>query len=285
MKKICESGLAIVCLSEDSQTGELVALKELKRVAMDEHMVLNFRREVAILASVDHPRLLRLRGFMPLDSDSGDSPAIVSDYMELGSLEQQIEAERKGGNSPPGWDHTARFIVLYGISAGMIILHSKRIIHRDLKPENVLLDGTFETSIADFGFAKSVAEGESQNQSQFLGTTRFMAPEVYKGEAFDWSADIETYAMLAYITTTWLEIFPEVKVPHVFTKMIVKGGRPPFPPKFDGRWKNVIEDCWQSEPSCRPTFQEIVQRLGSPEFVNSSINIGRFRAYQSRILP
>jgi hypothetical protein len=34
----------------------------------------------------------------------------------------------------------------------------------------------------------------------------------------------------------------------------------------------------------RPTFDAIVRRLSSAEFVNDSINVDPFRAYQSRVL-
>jgi hypothetical protein len=78
--------------------------------------------------------------------------------------------------------------------------------------------------------------------------------------------------------------FSELKMPHQFTSMIVNGRRPPFPSKFDGRWKNLIEACRQPSPSNRPTFHEFVQRLSSLEFVNTSIDIGRFCAYQFLIL-
>jgi hypothetical protein len=45
-----------------------------------------------------------------------------------------------------------------------------------------------------------------------------------------------------------------------------------------------MEDCWQQDPKKCPTFQEIVERLGIAEFSNNSIDDGRFRADQFRVL-
>jgi hypothetical protein len=101
-----------------------------------------------------------------------------------------------------------------------------------------------------------------------------MAPEIFEGRDFDWSADICAYAMLVYVPTTRLDIFPELRE-FRFARMIVSGGRPPFPPGFDSRWKTLIEDCWHQDPIKRPTFQEVVRRLGSAEFFNESIDIAR----------
>jgi hypothetical protein len=41
--------------------------------------------------------VLTLRGFVPLGSDSDESPAILTDYITRGSLDKLIKAERKAG--------------------------------------------------------------------------------------------------------------------------------------------------------------------------------------------
>jgi serine/threonine protein kinase len=248
--------------------------------AMNADGRLRFTRGVEVLASVDHPTLLTLREFIPLDG--ADSPAIMMGFMSHGSYDRLIE-EEKNGRRPPDWDATSRFIVIYGISVGMKVLHSQRIIHRDLKPADILLDDSFEPRVADFGLAKSVEQGQSQNQTMFGGTVHFMAPEISMGESYDWSADVYAFAVLVYVAVTGEKIFPGLTDFQCVTK-IVAGERPPFPPGFDGRWKSLIEECWCHDAKSRPTFDAIVQRLGSAEFVNDSINVNCCRAYQSRVL-
>ena len=37
--------------------------------------------------------------------------------------------------------------------------HTEDVIHRDLKPENILVDKNDQINVADFGLARSFAEG------------------------------------------------------------------------------------------------------------------------------
>jgi serine/threonine protein kinase len=94
---------------------------------------------------MDHCILLTLRGWVPVNATSGDLPVILTDSMERGSLQGLIDDEKKG-LVPPNWDETQKFIVIYGVAIGMMILHGHsrdhrdRIVHRDLKSDNGFLD-------------------------------------------------------------------------------------------------------------------------------------------------
>ena len=62
------------------------------------------------------------------------------------------------------------------------------IIHRDIKPENIFISNFGEFKLGDFGIART-AEKTMSNLSK-KGTYTYMAPEVYKGEAYDATVDI-----------------------------------------------------------------------------------------------
>lgn len=38
--------------------------------------------------------------------------------------------------------------------------------------------------------------------------------------------------------------------------------RPPIPERCDPEWRKLMEDCWSPDPSARPSFTEITNRLG-----------------------
>jgi NIMA (never in mitosis gene a)-related kinase len=73
-------------------------------------------------------------------------------------------------------------------------LHSFKppIIHRDLKPTNILItegkNGRF-VKLADFGLA-TIQEFDGQTNTKYMGTIRYVAPEVMNSPYYDTKADI-----------------------------------------------------------------------------------------------
>jgi hypothetical protein len=43
--------------------------------------------------------------------------------------------------------------------------------------------------------------------------------------------------------------------------VLVEQERPPIPPSCPKKFRELITDCWNNEPSCRPDFQVITQIL------------------------
>ena len=70
------------------------------------------------------------------------------------------------------------------------------IIHRDVKPENIFISDAGDYKLGDFGIARTVEKttsGLSKN-----GTYTYMAPEVYKGEAYGSTVDIYSLGIVLY---------------------------------------------------------------------------------------
>ena len=67
-------------------------------------------------------------------------------------------------------------------------IHAANIVHRDIKPENVFLLNDQCLKIGDLGISRKIEPDDSAHTR--IGTPRYLAPEVYKGEAYTFTADI-----------------------------------------------------------------------------------------------
>ncbi|XP_072275290.1 protein kinase C delta type-like [Pyxicephalus adspersus] len=79
---------------------------------------------------------------------------------------------------------------------GVQFLHSKDIIHGDLKPENILLTDDGHAKISDFGV--SIENASTVMKKGRIGTPRYAAPEVWKGEEYDQGIDWFSVGVLLF---------------------------------------------------------------------------------------
>ena len=83
------------------------------------------------------------------------------------------------------------------ICRALELCQSNKIIHRDIKPENIFVNKTGDFKLGDFGIAR-VVEKTSNALSQQRGTYTYMAPEVYKGQHYNQTADIYSLGIVLY---------------------------------------------------------------------------------------
>ncbi len=89
-------------------------------------------------------------------------------------------------------------VVKLGISIckALEMCQQHQIIHRDIKPSNIFIASNGEYKLGDFGVARTL-EKTSGGLSK-KGTYIYMAPEVYKGEAYGPNVDIYSLGIVMY---------------------------------------------------------------------------------------
>lgn len=241
------------------------AIKIMKYTEFTDDEQERFYREIGCQASLKHETILPLLGCSIQIMKKGDY-AIVTEFMEKGSLSNLI-AEAERGNAPKDWE-TIKAINIFGIAAGMAFVHKSNIIHRDLKTDNIMLDENYHPKIADFGFSKIFEEGTQDqiNMTKKVGTPICMAPEVLLGKNYGNKSDVFSYAMILYELLTqrkpWSDRpgFKEKKFNLI--EYIENRQRPTIHlNEISDSFKDLIEQCWATEPEDRPSFIEIVQKL------------------------
>jgi serine/threonine protein kinase len=173
-------------------------------------------------------------------------------------------------------------IILFGIAVGVGTLHERRVMHRDLKPDNVLLDGNHEPKISDFGCSKVAAENDD-NTADGIGTPSYLAPEVIEGEDYDFRIDVFAFGMTMYAVLAGEDPFPGLNRFKIL-KGIAKHRRPDFPADAPSPLVNLAQRCWDGDRTRRPTFQEIIAELESPEVLSCpALSSWAYRDYRDRI--
>jgi eukaryotic-like serine/threonine-protein kinase len=161
-------GMASVWLAADEVLERPVAIKILSdTIASDPEFVARFRREARVAAGLSHPNLI---GIYDYAADS-ERPYLVMEYIEGETL-----AERISRRAPTDCRELARELL-----GALAHIHAAGIVHRDVKPQNILIDAEGRAKLIDFGIALPADATSLTRTGQFLGTARFIAPEVAHG--------------------------------------------------------------------------------------------------------
>ena len=174
--------MATVYRARDRRTKQEVAIKFISpALAENEQFIRRFRREVKVVAQLDHPNIIPV-----LDYGEQDGYAYqVMPFLNVGSLSDRLD---KG---PISLEVGGQ--VLDQVATALAYAHQHGVIHRDVKPSNILMDPEGNALLADFGMARRVEATESLTGSAVIGTPAYMAPEQVQGGPVD--ARCDQYAL------------------------------------------------------------------------------------------
>jgi tRNA A-37 threonylcarbamoyl transferase component Bud32 len=172
-----------------------VAIKLLDASSGDSHeQVRRFRREVEILADLQHPAIVSAY-------DGGIDANFFYFAMEyVRGVDFDAHVRRSGP-----FEVSQAFQLIRDVALGLDYAHTRGIIHRDIKPSNLMLEtDSGEAKILDLGLAKlSGASSATLTESGIaIGTLRYMAPEQLISENVDQRSDIYALGCTLYFMLT-----------------------------------------------------------------------------------
>ncbi|KAK4714534.1 hypothetical protein R3W88_020441 [Solanum pinnatisectum] len=240
--------------------GTKVAVKKLgEELFTDEDKVKAFGDELALLQKIRHPNVVQFLGAVTQSSPM----MIITEYLPKEDLRAFLK--RKGALKPI---MAVKFAL--DIARGINYLHEHKpeaIIHRDLEPENILRDDSGLLKVADFGLSKLMKFTKTVKEDRPLArqedSWRYVAPEVLKHEEYDTKVDVFSFALILQEMIEGCPPF-SMKQETEVAKAYVANERPPFRASqklYAHGLRELIEDCWEEQPSKRPTFQRIIIRL------------------------
>ena len=283
-QKLAQGAYGIVYLGEWRK--QPVAVKELKinESSVDENRdafekcALELKNEIQTLSLLRHRNIVN---FMGIFIKPPDTYAIVTEFIEGGSLFERLHAKSKKANF--SWNQ--KLSILHQISQACLFLHQQGIVHRDLKSQNILLEGypgdKIIPKVCDFGLAKSRDAMETANatSTQQVGTPLWMAPEVVQGGGYGSECDIYSYSIIMYeILMEKLPYGEQNTLANIQFKVAQDPNfRPTVPSQEEIEGSNaslkeieskkeyieLMKKSWRHDPKARPKFEEIVDTFGS----------------------
>ncbi|KAH1131358.1 hypothetical protein J1N35_002736 [Gossypium stocksii] len=174
LNKISEGTYGVVFRARDKKTGEIVALKKVKildRRELEEFgFPLTSLREINILASFNHPSIVKVKEVVV---DDHDNVYMVMEYMEH-DLKALMESMK--------WPFSTSDVkcLMLQLLEGVKYLHDNWVLHRDLKTSNLLLSNQGELKICDFGMARQYGSPQKPYTTKVV-TQWYRAPELLLG--------------------------------------------------------------------------------------------------------
>lgn len=145
-----------------------------------------FRAEARSLARLRHRHIVSVY-------DSGETPeGLVWFAMDLVDGKTLAEELQSRGRMLP-----ARATkIIRQVTSAVAHAHAQGIVHRDLKPQNVLIDGSGDAFVVDFGLARDASSAGTNTMSgELLGTPTYMSPEQARGDAANIGEGCDVWAL------------------------------------------------------------------------------------------
>ncbi|XP_028127343.1 probable serine/threonine-protein kinase PIX13 isoform X2 [Camellia sinensis] len=252
-------------------SGSVVAVKKLNSESMQGFQ--EWQSEVNFLGRLSHPNLVKLLGYCWEDKEL----LLVYEFMQKGSLENHLFG-RGSAVQPLPWD--IRLKILIGAAQGLAFLHTsdKQVIYRDFKASNILLDGSYNAKISDFGLAKlGPSASQSHVTTRVMGTSGYAAPEYVATGHLYVKSDVYGFGVVLVEMLTSLRAVDQNRPsgqhnlvdwvkPYLTDRRKLKNimdsrleGK--YPSKAALQIAQLALNCLGTEPKTRPSMKEVLQTL------------------------
>jgi serine/threonine protein kinase/tetratricopeptide (TPR) repeat protein len=177
------------------------------------------------------------------------------------SLSESSVSLSSGGTEREYYRSVAR--VGLQVAEALAYAHKQGILHRDIKPSNLLLDVQGTVWITDFGLAKSEGVADLTQTGDFVGTTRYMAPERFEGDSLPQS-DVYGLGVTLYEMLTLRPAFDDSNRARLIER-IGREDAPPlrkWVPQIPRDLDTIIQKCIARHPRDRyATAEDVAEDL------------------------
>jgi serine/threonine-protein kinase len=272
MEMIGSGGMGSVYRAWDSRHGRFVAVKMIARsLAQDEAVRARFEREANIVASFQHPNIVRL--FEYISSDDLGSPAMVMEFISGIALSELLHAA-----GPLSWELAVG--IGRKIADALAYVHRRDVVRNDLKPSNILISDEARVVMIDFGISKQVGGSVSQQGAasltaagMFIGTPNYASPEQIAGRPLDNRSDIYSLGVVLFELITGRLPFAHIDDVRALMLAVMSSEAPrvtelaSVPPQLD----ELVAACLRKDPQQRPSnVDEVLEALARVDMMGDT---------------
>ncbi|WP_245657423.1 serine/threonine-protein kinase [Herbidospora mongoliensis] len=245
--RLGRGGMGTVYLGQDD-AGRKVAVKVINaEYSQNENFRVRFRREAD---SAQRVRRFCTAAVLAADLD-GEQLYVVTEYVDGPNLEQAVE------KSGPLTGSSLEALAV-GVATALTAIHSAGIVHRDLKPSNVLLSNV-GPRVIDFGIARALDTfGGVTHTGELVGTPRYMAPEVLRGEAISPACDVFSWGCLVAFAASGKAPFNGEALPAVIFQVL---NAEPVLDNLEPQMRQLVLAALDKDPGKRPTAQQLLDSM------------------------
>jgi serine/threonine protein kinase/Tfp pilus assembly protein PilF len=202
LERLGSGGMGDVYRAEDLRLGRIVALKTLRGdVAGDENSG-RLLAEARAASALNHPNIAVVYESSEVVHDGRRIGYIAMEYVEGVTVAELVH------RGPIDLDHALD--IVEQTADALAEAHRLGLVHRDIKPSNLMVTGSGRVKVLDFGVAQQPAAraaGPDEvtrladtplNESGFVGTLPYTAPEQATGREVDGRADIFSLGVVIY---------------------------------------------------------------------------------------
>lgn len=249
------AGMSRVFVATERALSRRVVIKVLPPEKAGEILHDRFRREIQVVATLQHPHIVPLL----VAGEADGLPYFTMPYVEGETLRQRLSR----GAIPT----REAFPIFRDILKALAWAHARGVVHRDVKPENVMLSGG-SAVVTDFGVAKALEASMDPARSSgrmsigvSVGTPGYMAPEQAAADpATDHRADLYALGVMAYEALAGAHPFAGKQGIELLK---AHAGERPAPLKarvarLPSPVANVIMQALEKDPDARPPNADAV---------------------------
>lgn len=192
LRRIGQGGMGVVFEAEQARPRRIVALKVMRPGVSGSAARRRFELEAQLLGRLQHPGIAQIFEAGIAETSEGHQPYFAMELIRGVSLGRHVIES--------GLSTRARLELMARVADAVHYAHGRGIVHRDLKPANILVDGSSQPKILDFGVAR-VTDCDMQLTSmgtdvgQLIGTLQYMSPEQVAADPLEVDARSDIYSL------------------------------------------------------------------------------------------